>query len=167
MSVYEKDLMPALAREMGDTDTSNLYFSPSQLFSAINDGLAQFNVDVPDQQYTVIGSGDNAYFSPDPGEEEKRLIVLYATLCLTSGEIQKAARVAYSHSNPAGRTDLTQIPKMLSMQAERIESKIQDVLSGRSRVLVETELDESGSELKGRPTEAAEGLGITIIEKTV
>lgn len=167
MSVFEKDLMPALAREVGDIDTTNLYYTANQLFSAINDGLTQFNLDVPDQQYTVVDSGDSAYFSPTPSTEDQRLIVLCAALCLTDGEISKASRTAYSHSNPAGRTDLTRIPEMLMKQAERIEGKIADVLSNRSRVLVEESLDEAGVELKGKPTEAAEGLGITIIEKTV
>lgn len=167
MSVYEKDLMPSLAREMGDTDTTNLYYTSNQLFSAINDGLAQFNLEVPDQQYTVIGSGDNAYFSPTPGVENQRLLILYAALCLTNGEIQKSSRTALSHSNPAGRTDLTRIPEMLMKQAERIENKIAETLTSRSRQLVEQEFDGAGVELKGRPTEAAEGLGITVIEETV
>ena len=166
MSVCEKDLLSSLAREMGDTDTSNLYYTSNQLFSAVNDGLAQFNLDVPDQQYTVVGAGDTAYFSPTPSAEDQRLIVLHAALCLTDGEIQKASRTAYSHSNPAGRTDLTRIPEMLMRQAERIEAKIADALSNRSRVLVEEELDEGGVELKGRPTEAAEGLPIVNIETT-
>lgn len=166
MSVKEIDLMPALSREVGDTDTTNLYYTSNSLFSAINDGLSQFNVDVPDQQYTVIGSGDAAYFNPTPSAEDQRLIVLYAALCLTDGEISKASRTAYSHSNPAGRTDLTKIPEMLMKQAERIEGKIADVLSNRSRVLVEEELDEGGVELKGRPTEVAEGLPIVNIETT-
>lgn len=167
MSVYEKDLMPSLAREMGDTDTTNLYYTSNQLYSSINDAIQQFNLEIPDQQYTVVGSGDNAYFSPDPSKEDQRLLVLYAALCLTNGEIQKSSRTALSHSNPAGRTDLTRIPEMLMKQAERIEDKIAEVLTGRSRQLVEQEFDGAGVELKGRPTEAAEGLGITIIEKTV
>jgi len=167
MSILKSDLTPALAREIGDTDTSNLYYTSTQLSNAITDGLSQFNVDVPDQQYTISGSGDAAYFSPDPGIEDQRLIVLYSALCLTDGEIQKASRTAYSHSNPAGRTDLSKIPEMLMKQAERIEVKIADTLDSRSRVLVEEELDEGGVELKGKPTEQAEGLGITIIEKTV
>lgn len=167
MSILKTDLTSALAREVGDTDTSNLYYISTQLLNAITDGLSQFNIDIPDQEYTIVGSGDAAYFSPAPSAEDQRLIVLYAALCLTDGEISKASRTAYSHSNPAGRTDLSKIPEMLMKQAERIEAKIADVLSSRSRVLVEEELDECGVELKGKPTEAAEGLGITIVEKTV
>lgn len=158
--------MPSLAREMGDTNTSNLYYTPNQLFSAINDGLAQFNLEIPDQQYTVVDSGDNAYFSPDPSVEDQRLLVLYAALCLTNGEIQKASRSAYSHSNPAGRTDLTRIPEMLMAQAKRIEDKISDVLSQRGKQLVENELGTAGIELKGKPTENVEGVGIVTIETT-
>jgi len=167
MSTLVTSLESQLAREMGDTDTNNLYYSSDQLFSALNDAILDFSEDAVSQEYTILGSGDAAYFSPDPTAEDQRLIVLYAALCLTDGEIQKASRTAYSHSNPAGRTSLEKIPEMLMRQAERIEAKIADALDSRSRVLVEEELDEAGVELKGKPTEAAEGLGITTIEKTV
>jgi len=164
--VYEKDLMSRLAREMGDTDTTNLYYSSNQLFSGINDGLADFNLQSPNTQYSVVGSGDTAYFSPDPSIEDQQLLVLCAAIVLTRGEIQKSARTAYSHSNPAGRTDLTQIPEMLDMQLKRLEQKVETIFVTRSRRLVETELDSCGVELKGAPTESIEGVGITTIETT-
>jgi len=161
-TVYEKDLMPRLAREVGDTDLSNLYYSADQLFSAINDGLAQFVLESPDQQYTVIDTGDNAYFSPDPSVEDQQLLVLYAAIALTRGEIQKAARNAYSHSNPAGRTDFSRIPEMLDKNITRLENRIADVFSKRSRRSAESE--SCGVELRGSPTETTvEGVGITTI----
>jgi len=166
MSVYEINLMPRVAREMGDVDTSNLYYTAPQLFSAINDGLANFNLESPDKQYTVISSGDAAYFSPDPGVEDQQLLVLYAALVLTRGEIQKSARSAFSHSNPAGSTNLQRIPEMLDMQAKRLENKIADILDKRSRYNVESELDSCGIELRGSPTEITEGLGETVITTT-
>jgi len=162
--VYEKDLMPRLAREMGDTNTSNLYYSANMLFSGINDGLADFNLQTPDTQYTVIGSGDAAYFSPDPSIEDQQLLVLCAAIVMTRGEIQKAARTAYSHSNPAGNTNLQRIPEMLDMQARRLEDRVQNIFLNRSRRLVESE--SCGTELKGAATEVAEGVGITVIETT-
>ena len=167
--ITEISLLPQLAREMGDTDTSNLYFSANQLFSAINDAIKALSTDSPNQQYSVIGSGNTAYFSPDPSTEDQYLIVLYASLCLTNGEIQKASRVAYSHSNPAGSTNLINIPKMLMLQADRIQDKITAILQTRSMQLAETDTDNGmqGIELKGRPTEVTEGLGITTIEHTV
>lgn len=167
-TIYEKDLMPRLARELGDTDTSNLYYSADALFSAINDGLASFNLEIPNQQYTVVGSGNTAYFSPDPSIDDQQLIVLYAAMALTRGEIQKAARNAYSHSNPAGRTDLTRIPEALDANIRRLEDRIAAVISKRSKRLVEEELDDGGGgvELTGRPEESAEGIGITTIETT-
>lgn len=165
-TVYEKDLMPRLSREMGDTDTSNLYFSADQLFSAINDSLVDFNVKSPDQQYAVVGSGNTAYFSPDPSADDQQLIVLFAAMALTRGEIQKSARNAFSHSNPAGRTDLSAIPEALDRQLARLEQKIDDLLTNRSKRLVEEELDTCGIELKGKPTETAEGVGIVTIETT-
>ncbi len=166
MAVYEIDLMPSLAREMGDTDSSNLYYSSNQLFSAINDGISQLNLETPDQQYSVVGSGDTAYISPEPSSDDQRLIVLYAALCLTNGEIQKSSRNAYSHSNPAGSTNLSRIPEMLIKQADRIQDKIDSLLASRIRQLVEESSDMSGVELKGRPTESAEGVGIVTIETT-
>lgn len=165
-TVYEKDLMPRLSREVGDTDTTNLYYTSNQLFSAINDGLADFNLMSPNTQYSVVGSGDTAYFSPDPSIEDQQLFVILAAICLTRGEIQKSARTAYSHSNPAGRTDLTRIPEMLDMQIKRLEQKVETIFSSRSRRLVEEEMDEAGVELKGKPTESAEGVGVVTIETT-
>ena len=165
MSVLEITLIPAVARAMGDTDVSNLYYSASQLFSSINDAIQSLNLETPDQQYSVVGSGDTAYISPDPSVEDQRLIVLYAALCLTNGEIQKSARSAFSHSNPAGSTNLSRIPEMLDMQATRLENKIADILANRSRTLVESEFDGCGVELRGRPTqsEQTEGVGIVNI----
>lgn len=163
-TVYEKDLMPALSREMGDVDTSNLYYNSNQLFSAINDGKDEFNILSPDQQYTVVGSGDTAYFSPDPSIEDQRILVLCAAMVLTRGEVQKSARTAYSHSNPAGSTNLMRIPEMLMKQLEILENRITILFSQRCRQLVEEE--SCGIELKGRPTEVAEGVGITTVETT-
>jgi len=168
MAITEISLIPQLAREMGDTDSSNLYYTPSQLFSGINDGISEFSLNSPDQQYTVIGSEDLAYISPEPSKDDQRLIVLYAALCLTNGEIQKSARTAYTHSNPAGSTNLTRITEYLIKQAERIQDKIDNAFTSRTRTLVEAELDESGVELKGRSnsSDGTEGIGITTIETT-
>lgn len=165
-TIYEKDLMPSVSREMGDLNSSNLRYDQDEIFTAINAGLEDFNLECPNQQYTVVGTGANAYFSPDPSTEDQRILVLYAALCLTNAEIQKAARTAYSHSNPAGRTDLTKIYEALIKQAERIEDRIKTAFSKRSRQLVEEELDEAGVELKGKPTESAEGVGIIEIIET-
>lgn len=161
--VYEKELMGKLAREMGDTDTSNLYYDADTLFSAVNDGLADFNAQVPDQQYSVVGSSDTAYFSPDPGIVDQRLITLFAAISLTRGEIQKASRSAIIHSNVAGRTDLSRIPALLTAQVDRLQDKVDEILNKRSRVLVEEELDEAGVELKGSAVKT-EGVGIMSIE---
>lgn len=166
MSIYEKDLMPSVAREVGDTDASNYRYTPDDIFTAINAGLEDFNLECPNQQYTVVGTGASAYFTPDPSTEDQRLLVLYAVLSLTNGEIQKAARTAYSHSNPAGKTDLTKIHEALIKQAERIENRIKEAFDKRTKILVETELDSCGVELKGAPTEQTEGVGITTIETT-
>lgn len=166
-TIYESALMAAVSREVGDTNASNLRYTSDEIFTAINAGLEDFNLETPNQQYTVVGIGATAYFSPDPSTEDQRILVLYAALALTNAEIQKAARTAYSHSNVAGKTDMTKISDALIKQAERIEARIKNAFDNRSRRLTEEELDEAGVELKGRPTEVAEGLGITTIERTV
>jgi hypothetical protein len=152
---------------MGDTATTTAYTN-DVLFSSINDGLADMNLEYS-TQYEVIGSSSSAYFSPTPSATDQRLIVLFSAIALTRGEIQKSARAAISHSNPAGRTDLTRIPEILMKHIEGLEDKIAGIMRDSARVSVETEADTVawGEELKGRPTEVAEGLGIVNIEKTV
>jgi len=166
MSVLISDLTARLAREVGDTDASNLYYTSALLITGIIDGTADLNLQIPNQQYTLSGSVASSSFSPNPSVEDQQLIVLCAALVLTRGEIMKSARSAFSHSNPAGSTNLSRIPEMLDMQATRLENKIEDILVNRSRQQVEAELDSCGVELKGRPTEVAEGVGITTIETT-
>lgn len=168
MSILLNTLIAPLAREMGDTDSSNYYYTSSQLFSALNDSIDSYNEEAITQQYSKSGSGDSETISPDPSNTDKKLIVLYAALELTRGEIAKAARNAVIHSNPAGRTDLTGIVEALEAQAERLEEKIEKirVLRGQTEVEKEADSEDWGVELKGRPTEAPEAIGILNIETT-
>ena len=59
MSITLISLMGQLAREMGDVDTSNLYYSSNQLFSALNDGVDDFNEEALTQQYTKSSCMEN------------------------------------------------------------------------------------------------------------
>ena len=130
MAVYEKDLIPALARQMGDTDASAYTYTANQLFSAINDGIQELRRRGYKQDFSVSGSGDAAIISPDPSEDEKRLLVLCSALALTEGEIQKSARNAIIHQNAAGRTDLTAIADFLLKMRDRLDEQIQDTIDG-------------------------------------
>ena len=167
-TVYEKDLMAALAREVGDTDTSNLYYSTNQLFSAVNDGLQDYNEEMF-QQYSVVGSGDSAYFSPDPGVTIQRLLVLFSARALMRGELAKQARQAIVHTNPAGRTDLSRRPEWTNKIIERYDKKIAQTKLEISRQKVEEELEDDGAmELKNNKSGGlTEGLEILNIEETV
>lgn len=129
MSVLETDLMPALSRQMGDTDASSYIYSANQLFSAINDGYAELNRRGYKTQFSVTGSGDTAYFSPNPSIDEQRLIVLCAALVLTEGEIQKSARNSIIHRNVAGHTDLSNIAEFLLRMRDKLEEQIQETIS--------------------------------------
>ena len=159
-TVYEKDLIPFLAREMGDTDASNYTYTANQLFSAINDGILEINRRGYKTEYSVVGSGDGAYIMPEPNTAEKRLIVLCSALVLTEGEIQKSARNAIIHRNVAGHTDLTKIAEYLMQIRDRIDSQITesidgsllgtDTNSGEGNTLVE------GNELRSNQTPNAD-----------
>jgi hypothetical protein len=170
MATYIITMIPQLAREMGDVDTTNLYYTANQLFSSLNDGILDFSEEAVTTQYTTSGSGDSEIISPDPTDLDKRLIVLYAALVLTRGEIAKAARNSIVHSNPAGRTDLTSMVDAFEAQAERLEEKIEKIWVLRRQTAVEKEAaDEAwGVELKGKPTagEGTEAIGILNITST-
>ena len=168
MAIYEKDLIGKLAREVGDTDDSNLYYTNNQLFSAINDGLDDYNEEMF-QQYSVIGSSDTAYFSPDPDVLTQRLFVLFSARALMRGELAKQARQAIVHTNPAGRTDLSQRPGWTDKIVERYDKKITKVKLELSRQKVEEELEENGAmELKNKSSGTlVEGLSVLNIEETV
>lgn len=159
MSITLISLMGQLAREMGDTDTSNLYYVSDQLFSALNDGVDDYNQEALTQQYSKSGSGDSEIISPTPSLEDRRLIVLYSALTLTRGEIAKAARTSFIHSNPAGKTDLSKVVDALDKYAERIEAKIEKIKLDRGHYEVEKEVKNEtwGIELKGKPTNEAMG----------
>lgn len=171
MSITEVSLMSQVAREVGDVDESNLYFSSSRLFSSINDGISDANERHPTQQYGVVGTGATAYITPEPSKVDQRLIVLFAALCLTRGEIQKSARTAIVHSNPAGRTDLSKVTDALEKGAERLEKKIERVLTIRRMVEVEKDIVDNGeSMLRSRDISEpvyAEGLPIVTIKTQV
>ena len=163
MAVYFKDLMAQLAREMGDVDSTDIIYTANQLFSALNDAVLEFNEDAVNQQYVGKGgtTGDTEYISPEPGNEDQRLIVLYAALILTRGEKKKASRRALSHSNVSGRTDTTGIAASLDKDIEYMEKKIKHILRERTRRLVDKDI--CGTELKSKETEQVEGIGIVTI----
>jgi hypothetical protein len=160
MSIYEKDLIPALAREMGDTDSSSYFYTTNQLFSAINDGYAELNRRGYKTIFSVTGSGDVAYFSPEPSKDEQRAIVLCSALVLTEGEIQKSARNSIIHQNVAGRTDLTQIANFLLQIRDRLEEQINDFIDSTARTTDSTTEDGEtlieGHELKSTQTPKAD-----------
>jgi len=169
MSIVLTTLMAPLAREMGDTDSSNYYYSSDQLFSSLNDGVDDYNQDALTQQFSKSGSGDSETISPTPTASESRLIVFHSALALVRGEIAKAARVSLIHSNPAGRTDMTKMVEALEKHAERLESKIEAIKLNRGNTEVEKEIEGSawGIELRGRiSTEEAEATGILDITYT-
>ena len=167
MATLQNDLVAKLQREVGDLDDSNRYYTNDQLFSAIDDGLQDYNEEMF-QQYSIVGSSTTAYFSPNPGVTTQRLLVLFSARALMRGELAKQARQAIVHTNPAGRTDLSQRPEWTDKIVERYDKKIAKVKLDVSRQKVEEELEDSGAmELKNTESGSAEGLEILIIKETV
>jgi len=166
MGYLLSNLVAPLSREMGDPDYE--YYTSTQIQNALSDSIGDFNEETVTDQYSASGSGTAEELSTTPGTTDKRLIVLFAALVLVRGEIAKAARNAIIHSNPAGRTDLSKMVDSLEAQAERIEEKIERVRLTRGQTEVEKEAssEDWGVELKGRPSEAAEAIGILNIETT-
>lgn len=167
MSILLNTLMAPLARILGDIDSTNYRYSADRLFSALNDGVDDYNECCLTQQYSKSGTGDSETVSPTPTDDDKRLLVYYSALNILYGDLTTAAYTAYSHSNAAGRTDLSRIPENIEKMIERFETKINDIWEGRRQVKVEEELEEAGEELKGKPTATEEGLEIITIEKGV
>jgi len=168
MSILLTTLRSQLAREMGDTDTSNVYYDDTQRLNALVDGVDDYNENATTQQYEKSGSGESVEISPTPSTEDQRLIVLHGALALTHGEIAKSARTAIIHSNPAGRTDLSRVTEALEAFAERLEEKIEKIRVRRRNFAVEKEVKSTdfGVELKGKPSGEAEAIGILDIQTT-
>ena len=168
-NVLEIDLIPRLAREVGDTDSSNLYYTPDQLFSALNDGLEDMNEEMY-QQYSVTGSGNTAYYVPTPSDIDKRLLVLYSARVLARGEMALSSRTGIVHTNPAGRTDLSQRPAFFEAQIKHYDKMIARLRHQRGQRGVDDKLDEEGSqEIRNKATGTTtyvEGLPITTITTT-
>lgn len=169
VAVYEKDLVAKLAREVGDIDTDNLYYTSAQLFSAINDGIDDYNEEMP-QRVEIVGSGDAAYINPKPNTIDQRLMVIYSARALLRGELARQAREAIVHSNVAGRTDMSARPQWTDAALKRYDKKITALKLERKKQLVQDEMYTKGASMELKNKESGtgiEGLPITTIEHTV
>lgn len=165
-TVYEVDLIPRLAREVGDTDASNLYYTPDQLFSALNDGLDDMNEEMY-QQYSVTGSGNTAYYTPEPNNVDKKLIVLYSARCLARGEMALASRTGIVHTNPAGRTDLSKRPAFFEAQIKHYDKMIARLRHQRGQRLSDQQLEDYSTEVRNKKSyNIPPNVGLPIITST-
>lgn len=171
--VYRSDITNQLRREVGDTDSGNLYYNSDTILGVLSDGLSEFNEEMP-QQYSEVYdiNQDDYYYSPTPGRQDKCLIVLYAARVLLRGELSKQARDAIVHTNSAGKTDLSKRPEWTAKVIENYNSEIRRLRTQREQELVGEELGDGGGsmELRNSNTDSAlyvEGLPITIINRTV
>ena len=169
MAVLEIQLMAELSREVGDVDSTNLYYTANEIFSALNDGLKDYNLKMP-QQFAVVDSGDNAYYNPDPSSNQQRLIVLYSSRVLLKGELAKQARQAIIHTNPTGRTDLSLRPKwtLEALREKNKEIRELEILINSDAINADVHSGTGSMELRNEPSSTlVEGLPITVITTTV
>ena len=124
MAIKVIDLITQLRSEISDEDSDNYKYSSDALRDVkIPAGLSGYNQEMF-QQYEILGNGDNAYFNPDPSIDIQNLFILFTTLHIVKSERYDAARNALVYSNPAGRTDLTEVTRALADKAKDARAQI-------------------------------------------
>lgn len=174
MSITIINLIPAIRVETGDEDSTNQKWTDVQYRdNKIPQGLKDMSARWV-HEYDVTGAGDTQTIDPTPATDElpdvKALIVLCTALVTLRGERANAARNSYTYSNPAGRTDLSKIPKNYSEAIIDLEKRIEAIVTRKSRARVEGEIDSAGSELRSsRASDKTyvEGLPVTTITTEV
>ena len=127
MAIKVTDLITTLRSTIGDEDAGNYTYTNEQLRDVkIPAGLSGYNQEMF-QQYEILGIDDAAYFNPDPGIDIQNLLILFSALHIVNGEILDAGRNSLVYSNPAGRTDLTQVVKAIASQGESIRLQIDQI----------------------------------------
>ena len=123
------ELLPTLRSEIADEDADNYKYTATQLRDTkIPAGLSGYNQEMF-QQYEILGSGDTAYFNPDPSIDIQHLLILFTAFQIIKGERMDAARNALVYSNPEGRTDLTNVVKALASKETDLKAQIDQIKS--------------------------------------
>jgi len=165
MSVLVKDLIDDVRSLVGD-ENSSAYRHSDTVYrdKKIPAGMRLFN-SYFFQRYEILGSGDSAYFSPDLTDKDKEMLLLCAAIATLRGEYAQAAVDAVAVSNPAGKTDLTKIPKAVGAVVQNYLSEVKRERLRRAQKKVEKEI--AGKALKSTASgDTAEGLPIVTIVKT-
>lgn len=127
MAIKVTDLIPILRSEIGDENSENYKYTTEQLRDTkIPAGLSGYNQEMF-QQYEILGSGATAYFNPAPGIDTQNLLILFTALHIVKGERFDSARNALTYSNPAGRTDLSEVVKALASKEATLRSDIDKI----------------------------------------
>lgn len=169
MATTVESLLTRLRGLIGDEDSANYRYTDANLRDVkFQLGIERLNDLGWPQQYRITGTGSAKEFDPDPDtqdEKDLQAIVVASALVIAEGEMHKYANAAYSISNPAGRTDFTKISEALGKRADDLRVTIGSLLNQRMKTNVEKDM--TVEELKSSPVSQTEGLGITIIERTV
>lgn len=136
MATTVESLLSKLRGIIGDEDSSNQRFTDANLRDVkFENGLDILRGASWPQIYDITGSGSSKEFDPDPSTNARQdidAILLATALAVLDGEIQKNANVAVVVSNPAGRTDLTQVAELLMEQKDRLEKRLEALGLDRS-----------------------------------
>lgn len=119
------DLIDRIRSLVGDEDSNNYRYTDNQYRDTkIPAGLKRYNLNNYNR-ITITGTGDDATFSPTPTDEEATKICLYTAIAILDGEIVKAGNNAVVVSNPAGRTDLTEVVRALKLQRDELMKELE------------------------------------------
>ena len=118
------DIIDEIRANIGDIDDTNYRYSDNVYRDTfIPAGTKRFNLHNY-QTFTITGSGDAKVFDPTPVEEQATRIALHTAIVILNGEIQKAAHSSVVQTNPAGRTDMTNVSKDLRAQRDTLEAQL-------------------------------------------
>jgi hypothetical protein len=118
------DIISEIRVHIGDIDETNYRYSDNVYRDTfIPAGIKRFNM-LNYATFVVTGTGSDKAFDPEPTTELSTRIALHTAIAILNGEIQKSAHTSVVQTNPAGRTDLTQVPKDLRTQRDMLNKEL-------------------------------------------
>lgn len=117
-----------IRRIVGDSDEDK--WSHDDIMETMAEAVDMFSDDSRiDQEYEVLGADNSRYFNPTMTRIHKSMLCYYTALLLMLGDKAKASRVAINFSNPAGGTNLTNVPREIQASIDTITSKLNSLIN--------------------------------------
>jgi hypothetical protein len=141
------DIITDIRANIGDIDSTNYRYSDNVYRDTfIPSGIKRFNLQ-NFLTFTITGTGNEKVFDPTPTEEQTTRIALHTAVVILNSEIQKAAHSSVVQTNPAGRTDLTQVAKDLRTQRDTLKDELSLYEGGEKLTNVSKEIEVSDDKI--------------------